>query len=39
MGRGQAKGVLLQALDAEQLGADRLFLRRRTGNDGVGGLQ
>jgi hypothetical protein len=27
MSRGQAPGVLLQALDAEQLGADRLIFR------------
>jgi hypothetical protein len=38
MGRGQALGVLLQALDAEELGADRFFPRRRTADDGVGGL-
>jgi hypothetical protein len=39
MGRGQAPGVLLEALDSEQLGADRIFLRRRAAEDGVGNLQ
>ncbi len=29
MGRGQALGMLLEALDAEDLGADRFFHRRR----------
>jgi len=38
MSRGQTLGVLLQALDAEELGADRFFPRRRTVDDGVGGL-
>jgi hypothetical protein len=37
LGRGQALGVLLKALDPEQLGADRLFYRRRTGDHAVGG--
>ena len=32
LGRGQALGVLLQALDAEQLGADRLLALRRSGD-------
>jgi hypothetical protein len=36
MGRGQAFGVLLQALDAEDLGADRLLRRRGTAEDGRG---
>jgi hypothetical protein len=39
MGRGQALGVLLQALDAEKFGADRLFQRGRTGDDAGGDLQ
>jgi len=39
MGRGQALGVLFQALDAEELGADRVFPRRRAVDDGVSGLQ
>jgi hypothetical protein len=30
MGFGQAEGVLLESLDAEELGADRLFFRGRT---------
>jgi hypothetical protein len=36
--RGQALGVLLQALDAEELGANRLFPLGRSDNDGVGGV-
>jgi hypothetical protein len=39
MGRRQALGVLLQTLDAEQLGADRLFRPGSIGDDGGGGLQ
>jgi hypothetical protein len=35
---GQALGVFLQALDAEDLGADRLFHLRRSCDDGGGGL-
>jgi hypothetical protein len=39
MGRGQAEGVLLQALDAEDLGADRLLRRGGMADDGGGELQ
>jgi hypothetical protein len=38
LGRGQALGVLLQALHAEDLGADRLVQLRGNKNDGVGGV-
>jgi hypothetical protein len=37
LGLGQAPGVLLQALDAEHLGADRFVDWRKNGDDGVGG--
>jgi hypothetical protein len=36
IGRRQALGVLLQALDAKELGADRFFDLRRSGDRGVG---
>ena len=36
-GRRQALGVLLQALGAKELGADRFFDLRRSGDRGVGG--
>jgi hypothetical protein len=39
MGSGQAFGMLLQALDAEELGADRFFQRGRAGEGGGGELQ
>jgi hypothetical protein len=39
MGRGQALGVLLQALAAEELGTDRFFQRGRTVDNGGGGPQ
>jgi len=38
VGRGQALGVLLEALDAEKFGADRVFPLRRIVESGVGGL-
>jgi hypothetical protein len=37
LGRGQALGVLLEALDPEKFGADRLFHRRRSADHAVGG--
>ncbi|TLZ69655.1 MAG: hypothetical protein E6K10_10305 [Methanobacteriota archaeon] len=39
MSLGQALGVLFQAFDAEELGADRFFPRRSAVDDGAGGLQ
>jgi hypothetical protein len=39
MGRGQALGVLLQTLDAEELGTDRLFRPGSTGDGGGGDVQ
>jgi hypothetical protein len=36
LGRRQALGVFLEALDTEHLGADRLVHWRRSGDDGVG---
>ena len=38
MRRGQALGVLLQALNAEELSTDRLFHLRRSGDDGIAGV-
>jgi hypothetical protein len=38
LGRGQALGVLLEPLDAEHLGADRLFHARQRRDHGIDGL-